>query len=395
MPETMLKTTDAFTLPTTITGSLPRPTWYTENLAMRPFRDAIADARFREQYTDAVGTFIRDQERAGLDIVTDGDARFDSDVGGMSWFQYPARRLKGLAGGDYHRTKKGYGGTRKGDIIFEVMESRVMPRCVGKIERGPLHYTYLWKVAQGLTSRPVKFGTIVPDLIGTSIGNDFYAKQEDLLFALGDAMHEELDDLAGAGCAIIQMEEPNIHLAGIQRGGGAMLPPEFFVDTFNRTVKGLRAKTEVWCHTCWGNPAQQRLYATNQSYTDALPLLNKLDVDVLTFETCANEGMDLEAIGTLITGKKIAIGVVDHRNLQVERPEQVAALIRKALQHIPVERLVITSDCGFGREGMSRRIAFYKMVSIVRGTNIVRQELGLPEAACLAADPRYALADEY
>jgi 5-methyltetrahydropteroyltriglutamate--homocysteine methyltransferase len=392
----MPKTTDTMTLPTTITGSLPRPGWYVENLGQRPFRDAIADARFREQYTDAVGTFIRDQERAGLDIVTDGDARFDSDVGGMSWFQYPARRLKGLGGGDYHRTRKGYGGTRKGDIIFEVMESRVMPRCTGPVERGTLHYTYLWKVAQGLTAKPVKFGTIVPDLIGTSIGNDHYATQEDLLFALADAMHAELSELAGAGCAIIQMEEPNIHLAGIQRGGGApLLGPEFFVDTFNRTVKGLRDTTEVWCHTCWGNPAQQRLYATNQSYASALPLLNKLDVDVMTFETCANDGLDLEAIGRTITGKKVAIGVVDHRNLQVETPDQVAAVIRKALQYIPADRLVVTSDCGFGREGMSRRIAFYKMVAIVRGTNIVRNELGLPEAPCLAADSRYALADEY
>jgi 5-methyltetrahydropteroyltriglutamate--homocysteine methyltransferase len=174
-----------------------------------------------------------------------------------------------------------------------------------------------------------------------------------------------------------------------------MLPPEFFVDTFNRAVKGLRARTEVWCHTCWGNPAQQRLYATNQSYASALPLLDKLDVDVMTFETCANDGLDLEAIGKTITGKKVAIGVVDHRNLQVETPDQVAAIIRKALQWIPRERLVVTSDCGFGREGMSRRIAFYKMVAIVRGTNIVRKELGLPEAICLAADPRYALADEY
>jgi 5-methyltetrahydropteroyltriglutamate--homocysteine methyltransferase len=115
----------------------------------------------------------------------------------------------------------------------------------------------------------------------------------------------------------------------------------------------------------------------------------------MTFETCANDGLDLEAIGKTITGKKVAIGVVDHRNLQVETPDQVAAIIRKALQWIPRERLVVTSDCGFGREGMSRRIAFYKMVAIVRGTNIVRKELGLPEAVCLAADPRYALADEY
>ena len=122
--------------------------------------------------------------------------------------------------------------------------------------------------------------------------------------------------------------------------------------------------------------------------------VNKLDVDVLTFECATTDGMDLEVIGKLITDKKIAVGVVDHRNLQVERPEQVAALIKKALRHIPAERLIVSSDCGFGREGMSRRIAFYKMVSIVRGANIVRRELGLPEAECRAADPRFALVDE-
>jgi 5-methyltetrahydropteroyltriglutamate--homocysteine methyltransferase len=276
-----------------------------------------------------------------------------------------------------------------------VMESRVMPRCVGKISRGPLHYSATWKLAQGLTSRPVKFGTITPELIGTSIGNDHYSRQEELLYDISGAMREELLELARAGCAVIQMEEPNIHLVGVQRGGtGTGLPVEFFVKVFNNTVSGLRDLTEVWCHTCWGNPAQQRLFATNQSYKDALPHLNQLDVDVLTFECATSDGMDLELIGRHITDKKIAIGVVDHRNLQVERPEQVAALIRKALAHIPAERLILSSDCGFGREGMSRRIAFFKMVSIVRGVNIVRKELGLPEACCLAADPRYALADE-
>ncbi|HUA78453.1 MAG TPA: hypothetical protein VMA86_12350, partial [Acetobacteraceae bacterium] len=90
--------------------------------------------------------------------------------------------------------------------------------------------------------------------------------------------------------------------------------------------------------------------------------------------------------------KKIVIGVIDHHTLQVERPEQVAQLIRDALKHIPAERLIISSDCGMGREGMSRRHAAYKMVAMVLGTNIVRKELGLPEADCLAADPRYSLA---
>jgi len=389
----MYKTTKDIMLPTTITGSLPRPEWYIENLGPRRFRDALSDRSYREQYQDAVGTYIRDQERAGLDIVTDGDARFDSDVGGMSWLQYPARRFEGLSGGDYY--KKGYGGSAKGDIIFEVMESRVLPRCVGKIGRGPLQYTALWRMAQGMTARPVKFGTATPELVGTSIGNDYYDSQEELLRDLSAAMNEELLELARAGCPIIQLEEPNVHLISIKRGGvGQQLSVEFFVDIFNQTVRGLREHTEVWCHTCWGNPAQQRLFATNQSYAQALPHLNELDVDVLTFECCTSDGMDLELIGKAITNKKVAIGVADHRNLQVERPEQVADLIRRALEHIPPERLVISSDCGFGREGMSRRIAFYKMVSIVRGTNIVRKELGFPEAECLAADSRFALVDD-
>jgi 5-methyltetrahydropteroyltriglutamate--homocysteine methyltransferase len=75
----------------------------------------------------------------------------------------------------------------------------------------------------------------------------------------------------------------------------------------------------------------------------------------------------------------------------VETPDQVAGLVRKALEHIPKERLVLGSDCGMGREGMSRRHAFYKMVSIVLGTNIVRREVGLPEAACLAAEERFSM----
>ena len=84
--------------------------------------------------------------------------------------------------------------------------------------------------------------------------------------------------------------------------------------------------------------------------------------------------------------------MVNHCNTVVEPPEYVAQLIRKALEYIPPERLVLTTDCGFGREGLSRRIAYYKCVSLVAGTNIVRRELGLPEARVRAADPRLAFA---
>lgn len=378
-------------LATTITGSIPRPAWFEGNLGRRSLRQGLGDSRYREQYQDAVGSHLRDQERAGLDILTDGDCRFDLDVGGQSWFLYPARRLEGLEGDDYPPAP-GYGAGR-GTIIFESMESRVMPRCTGKIARGQLQYADVWKFAQELTDHPVKFGTITPEVLGLSIANDFYPSHRELILDLSEAIRSELLDVAQSGCPVIQLEEPNVHLASLRRRRGVTpLDVEFFVEVFNNTVRGLRELTEVWCHTCWGNTAQQRLFAESQSYAEALANLDRLDVDVLTFECASTGGMDLEAIGGVIgDDKKIAVGVVDHRNLHVETPDQVAALLRRALEHVPAERLLVSSDCGFGREGMTRRIAFYKMVAIVQGTNIVRRELGLPEAECRAADGRFAL----
>ena len=85
----MYRATKDIKLPTTITGSLPRPSWYTENLGTRHFLEAMVSRRFREQYEDALTCYLRDQELAGLDILTDGDCRFDDDVGGQSWTAYP------------------------------------------------------------------------------------------------------------------------------------------------------------------------------------------------------------------------------------------------------------------------------------------------------------------
>ena len=92
----MLKATADKVLPTTITGSLPRPSWYTENLGTRSFLDAMVTSRYREQYVDALSVYLRDQEIAGLDIVTDGDCRFDQDVGGQSWTGYPPHHMDGF-----------------------------------------------------------------------------------------------------------------------------------------------------------------------------------------------------------------------------------------------------------------------------------------------------------
>jgi 5-methyltetrahydropteroyltriglutamate--homocysteine methyltransferase len=389
----MYTATANLVLPTSIIGSLPRPAWYTQNLGARDFRDAMVDRSYREQYLDALAVYLRDQEAAGLDIVTDGDCRFDADVAGHNWFSYAPQHMDGFAGARPYAVKGGLAGIphKPGHILHDVLETRVMPDLVGAVGRGRLRYTAIWKAAQRQTAKPVKFGTITPELIAMSVRDTHYRDLRERILAISDALNEELHELADAGCKVIQMEEPQIHLLAAKGLSDAVLNAKFMLEVFNNTVRGLRAKTEVWCHTCWGNPAAQRLFAKTPSYAPALDALSEVDADVITFETCSSNGMDLEQIGKRIRGHKICIGVVDHHTLQVETPDQVAGLIRKALEHIPAERLVLASDCGMGREGMSRRHAFYKMVSIVLGTNLVRRELRLPQAQCLAAEPRYSM----
>ncbi len=393
----MHKATDGILLPTTIIGSLPRPAWYTENLGKRSFREAMVLTGFREQYIDAVSVYLRDQETAGLDILTDGDARFDADVGGHSWFSYAPNHMDGFSGDFAYRAEGGRAGipNKRGEILHEVLEARIMPDLTGPVGRGNLQYTSVWKTAQRLTTRPVKFGTITAELLALAVRDFHYKDLRDCIMAVSDALNEELTELVDAGCPAVQMEETQIHLLAAKGLSDDVLNPDFMVEVFNNTVKGLRGRTEIWCHTCWGNPAQQRIFASQQTYAPALEALNKVDADILTFECCSSGGADLEAIGQVISDdKKIAIGVIDHHTLQVERAEEVAATIRHGLEHIPAERLVIASDCGMGREGMSRRHAANKLTAIVRGANIVRRELGLPEAACLNARDEYSLVEE-
>ena len=383
----MFKATEGMVLPTTMTGSYPKPNWYTEGLRGRAFKTALGDTLFREQYLDCVATVITDQEMAGLDILTDGDSRFDLEVGGKSWFFYVLDRLGGLEGSKSQ--SPGWSadlGIRPGHILYEVQEAYQSPIVTGKLTGGQLDYSALWKVAQKMTANTVKFGTISSQSLTRMMWNEFYPSDKELILDCCDIINKELRELAASGCKLIQIEEPRHHFMA-QDPATADADYEFFTEAFNREVKDVDA--EIWLHTCWGNPAQQRL-VSDPSYERAISHLLEVDADVITFECAGSGGKDLPLFDGLETTKKFAIGVVNHTNTVVESPEQVAVLIRKALQFVPVERLIISTDCGFGREGISRRIAFHKCVALVQGTNIVRKELGLPEAAVRAADPQFA-----
>ena len=393
-------------LATTITGSLPRPGWFVENLRGRAFLEAIgSDYRYREQYFDAVAALVNDQVRAGLDIVTDGDMRFDTDIGGRAWFGYLFERMDGLGdigmrhGGSEWAARPPGGGEAAdpdepavarvhvpGDILHEVMEARLPARVRGEVGRGSLQYDAVFRAAQRLTDRPVKIGSCCGQMVHKVAVNDYYDAPLEAVMAFSRALNEEYHAVADAGAEILQVEEPCLHFV---EGSDWEISLDEYVDAFNREVEGLRGRLEVWCHTCWGNPLAQKIEASYR-YRPILEYLDRLDVDVLTFETADNGGAELPEIAAAIgAGKKICIGGVTHRTLQVETPDEVAALVRRALEHIPPERLLVSTDCGFGRQGMSRMHAFYKMVALSRGVNLVRRELGLPESPVPAAEGRY------
>jgi 5-methyltetrahydropteroyltriglutamate--homocysteine methyltransferase len=383
----MLNATRDLVLPTTITGSYPRPAWFTEGLRGRPFKAALGDSVFREQYLDAVQCLVGDQVRAGLAIVTDGDSRFDLTVGGRSWFYYPIERLGGITG-HVDRTRASGWRLEPGHILYEVMEAYQPAVVGGPIQAGPLHYAALWRTAQRFTDRPVKFGAISAQTLAKMLVNRHYASDRELILDVADVFNAELRAVAAAGCRVIQVEEPRHHADGA--AGATDRDLQFFTDAFNREIRGV--ETEVWLHTCWGNPNQQPLYWERPSYERALPYLLETHADVLTLECASTGGRDLPLLGKHRTDKKIAIGVVSHTSTAVEPPEVVADLIRRALEYVPPERLILSTDCGFGREGLARRIAFYKCVAIGLGANLVRRELGLPEVPIPAADPRFTLA---
>jgi 5-methyltetrahydropteroyltriglutamate--homocysteine methyltransferase len=315
--------------------------------------------------------------------------RFDIDVGGRSWFGYLFDRFAGVRlKTPAERTASGRQAPAgaAGSIMDEIVSRPSI--VVGPVVAAELQYDEIWKTAQRLTDRPIKMGSCSAQLLALQLTDTFHSDRGASVTAFSQAMNAEYHRLADAGCAAIQIEEPCLHNPEDEP---SELSVRDYVAALNLEVRGLRDKTEVWCHMCFGNPFAQRLTQA-PTMKPALPYLDQLDVDVITFETADNGAAEIADIAAAVSkDKKVCIGVVKHRNLQVETPEEVAALIRKALKYIDAERLIVSTDCGFGRQGMSRLHAFYKMVAIVKGANLVRRELGLPQALASAADGKYAV----
>ena len=277
-----------------------------------------------------------------------------------------------------------------GSLLAEVFGSWRLPPVVGRVEPGgSLELDKLWRIAQARTDKPVKLGTVSTQFVASMLElrtDDYAANKRDLMWDMATAMNRELRKLADAGCRVIQIEEPLMHFVASTSRDERYL--DFLIECFNHEISGLE-DVEVWVHTCWGNANMQRVHGRT-SYAEAIEIfLERVGGDVWTVEMKDRQYADLELFRPYRDRmrKKIALGVVSHRSLQVETPEEVADDIRYALSHVDADKLVLTSDCGFGRGGPNRLVAFYKATAIAQGANIVRRELGVPESRVRAADP--------
>ena len=200
--------------------------------------------------------------------------------------------------------------------------------------------------------------------------------KKQLTWDMAEAMNLELRQLAASGCKVIQLEEPTLHFISCYYPEMTELI-DFLVDCFNREIEGLD-DVEIWIHTCWGNPNMQKVFS-DESYANSVEIyLDRLKGDVWTIEATENDMKELPLFAPYKDSlkKKIAVGVVSHRTLQADFPEVVAGRVRRALEYIPADKLVLSTDCGFGRQGFNRHIAFYKSTAIPQGRNIVLEELG-------------------
>lgn len=338
-------------LPTSLVGSYAQPNWliYREKLAKRfpPRVRALELWRvdpqwLKEAQDDATLLAIRDQERAGLDIITDGEMRRES---------YSNRFATALEGVDIDNP---------GTALDRSGHPNPVPRVTGKIRRK--HPVEIDDVAflRANTERRVKITVPGPFTMSQQAQNDFYASAKEMAFDYAAAVNEEIRDLFAAGADIVQIDEPYMQARPEKAR-------EYGIEVLNRALDGIDGETAV--HICFGYAAVIHERPSGYSF---LPELAESKADHISIET-AQSSLDCSALETL-PGKGIILGVLDLSNPIVESPEVVASRIRRALPYVSADRITVAPDCGL--KYLPRAAAFAKMKAMADGAAIVRRESG-------------------
>ena len=337
-------------LPTTLVGSYPQPDWLIDRALlakqMPPRLRAqqlwrVPSEWLEQAQDDATLLAIRDQERAGIDILTDGEMRRES---------YSNRFATALDGVDLDHPATIT--SRSGHPIS-------VPRVVGKIRRKhPVEVRDL-EFLRANTDRSIKITVPGPFTMSQQAENAYYPDAAAMSLDYAEAVRAEIRDLFAAGADVVQIDEPWMQ-AFPERAR------EFGLAALNHALDGITGTTAV--HICFGYGA---LVAGRPAGYSFLPELAGSPVVQVSIET-AQSNLDCSVLQKL-AGKTIILGVVDLGNHQVETPEAVAARIRRALPFVGPDRLVIAPDCGL--KYLPRPVAFAKMKAMVDGARLVRAQV--------------------
>ncbi len=327
-------------LPTTVVGSYSMPGWL-ERLKTEYFARRISRHDLDEVHDTAVKAAIKDQEVAGLDIVTDGELRRDNLI------DYFVERLPGV---DIDRSSKKF--------YYDFYDSSVS----GKLPMALLGLADDFRFLKKFTEREAKFCVTGPHSLTKRIRNEFYPSEEALAMDIARVMNLELNELVKAGAKIIQIDEPYF--------SGFPDDISWGVNALNTMVEGVGATIAV--HICYGNRYGKPSW--EGSYRYLFPKILDAKIHQLTLEFARRGGEDLDVFKQLPAPFQLGVGVIDVKTQAVETPDVVAERIRKALEVVPAERMFILPDCGCFH--LPRDVAFAKLCAMVEGTKIVRRELG-------------------
>ncbi len=336
--------------PTTLVGSYPQPDWLIDRQKLARKMPAriraqelwrVAPEWLEQAQDDATILAIRDQERAGLDILTDGEMRRES---------YSNRFATALEGIDLENP---------GTVVSRTGRKNLVPRVVGPVRR---KYPVQVRDVQFLranTDRSIKMTVPGPFTMTQQAQNDFYETEEALAMAYAAAVNEEIKDLFAAGADTVQIDEPYMQAQPEKAR-------QFGVKALNRALDGVLGATAI--HLCFGYAALVHERPSGYSF---LPELAECPVQQISIET-AQSSLDCSVLSKL-PGKTIILGVLDLSTHEIETPEMVAGRIRRALPFVRPERLIVAPDCGL--KYLPRNVAFEKIKAMVEGANLVRSKI--------------------
>jgi 5-methyltetrahydropteroyltriglutamate--homocysteine methyltransferase len=339
-------------LPTSLVGSYPQPDWLVDRDNLRgrfpPRVRALelwrVDPKWLgEAQDDATLLAIRDQERAGLDIITDGEMRRES---------YSNRFATALEGIDIDNP---------GTALDRSGHPNPVPRIAGKIRRKhPVEVRDVEFLKANVSpGKQIKMTVPGPFTMTQQAQNDHYEHLAEAAMDYAAAVNEEIRDLFAAGADVVQIDEPYMQA----RPDAAR---EYGVDALNAALDGVEGTTAV--HICFGYAAI--IHERPEGYS-FLPEFEQCSCNQVSIET-AQSKLDTSVLTTL-PNKTIILGVIDLEDMTIETPDLVAERIRSALPHVDKERVIVAPDCGM--KYLPRDIAYGKLEAMVEGAAIVRQEL--------------------